>query len=155
MNASEIGGLVLRLQDDDIKPFELRRFLLALIADEEIRRNARLAGRLSGLEREVRSKYCLANVVYLLSDALLAPTTAPSDSWQPTTSFFSARSYALLWGPWRLHFRVGGALPTAAEIARARRSKNGTTPSVAVSSELTVFVKALEEFWDVEGLLLA
>lgn len=155
MTPEEIGTLVLRIQDDDVRPSDLRKFLMAITEDAEVRRNASLAGKLSGLPLETRSKHCVANVMFLLSHDALAPAGEAAFGWQDTTPFFSERFFFVLTGPWKHHLQVDGALPTAADISKAgRRARAKKAIPLKVSRYLAGLLRTLEEFWDTDRLLL-
>lgn len=156
MSPDEIGLLVLKIQDDDIRPSDLRKFLECILSDPEVRRNAGLAGKLSGLDKETRAKHCSANVMYLLSNAALAPTGDERPIfWMDTSTFFSEKFFFVLSGPWKEHLQVDGQKPTAADVLKARkRAKTTARLPLRVSSHLAEMLKALEQFWDTEGLLL-
>ncbi len=47
LNDQELGELVVKIQTDDVRPRELREFLLAVTQDAEMRRNLKLAGKVS------------------------------------------------------------------------------------------------------------
>jgi hypothetical protein len=160
----EAGTLVLRLQDDDVLPFELRRFLRLLMTDPEVRRNARLAGQLSGLPQETRRAHCIANALFLVTDPQLSP---PEDA-VPDPASQMLRKHRMLaadkrtflpamHGNWRQHLIMDGAspaFPSAAEIAKMRNKKGWKLPNVWVSSVLAEYFSALEDFWDVRDILL-
>ena len=164
MTPEEAGALVLRLQDDDVLPFELRRFLRMLITDSEVRRNAKLAGQLSGLPQDTRRAHCIANALFLVTDPQLSPPedVVPNPASQmlkkhrmlaaDKRTFLSA-----LHGNWRQHFILDGAspaFPSAAEVAKLRNKKNWKLPEIWVSSALAEYFTALEDFWDVREILL-
>lgn len=155
ITAEEIGTLVLRVQDDDVRPSDLRKFLSAVLSDEEVRRNARLAGKLSGLDQEVRAKHCVANVLFMLSHGALAPTESAEGEWHNTTVFFAQKFFFVINGPWRGHLRVDGQVPTAADISKSlRKAKQKRVTPLQVSTHLHRLLRALEEFWDVPSLLV-
>lgn len=155
MTPEEIGTLVLKIQDDDVRPSDLRKFLRAVTEDQEVRRNARLAGRLSGLPLETRAKHCVANVMFLLSHEALSPDEAASDDFRDTTPFFAEKFFFVLAGPWKRHLQVDGALPTASDISKAsRRARAKRVIPIKVSRYLAELLRTLEEFWDTDGLLL-
>lgn len=154
MNAEDLGVLVFKIQDDDIRPSELRKFLEAVVQDEEVRRNAALVGKLSGLSPEVRRQHCLANSLFLLSHESLAPKQEASlHGWRNTTNLFADRHTHMLRGPWGQHIKQMGT-PTMIRVTSRSKKLVPSKPPLQVSKELTEFLKALENFWDVWGLLL-
>lgn len=164
MTPEEAGALVLRLQDDDILPFELRRFLRLLITDAEVRRNAKLAGQLSGLPVDTRKGHCVANALFLVTDPQLSPPEAdvpnPASQMHRKHRMLAADKRTFLpalHGNWREHIIMSGsgpAFPSAAEVAKMRSKKNWKLPDIWVSSSLAEYFFALEDFWDVHEVLL-
>ncbi len=157
MSPEEIGLLVLRIQDDDVLPSDMRKFLSALMQDEEIRRNARLVAALSGLPEEIRQKHCLAHVLTLLTASQLAPTELPKRSWTRTTKRFGEKFFVCLSGPWKAHLYVDGmgAAPGPRLVQKLRGRRREGLPEFQVSSELGQYIAAIEDFWGVRGYLVS
>lgn len=155
MTPEEIGLLVIRIQNDDVLPSDMRRFLSALMQDEEIRRNARLVAALSKLPDEERVKYCLAHVLTLLTATQLAPPSDAEDWAQTeTTQRFGEKFFVCLSGPWKKHIHVDGN-PSAAQLVKQMRGRKPTgLPKIRVSKLLTMYVRAVQDFWGVPGLLV-
>lgn len=157
MTADELGLLVMKLQDDDVRQKDLRDFLITITTDEEVRRNAKLVSGLSGLSEDVRKKHCLANIMVLLADSHLAPPKGEDPIVeQKTTSLFSTKLVSIITGPWRKHIRPEEEL-SAAELQRRIRGGRGASrlPALRISELLASHILALEDFWGVRGVFLA
>jgi len=161
MSPDELGLLVMKLQDDDVRQKDLRNFLTTITTDEEVRRNAKLVSGLSGLSEEVRQKHCLANIMVLLADSQLAPpaNAAAIDEDRgtfKTTQLFSTRLASTITGPWRKHIKPDKEY-SAAELQRRMRGARGAgpMPTLFISELLASHVRALEDFWGVRGTFLA
>jgi hypothetical protein len=157
VTSDELGLLVLKIQDDDVRQKDLRDFLRTITTDEEVRRNAKLVSGLSGLKEDVRTKHCLANVMVLLADSQLAPPPGDVEVVErKTTTLFSTKLAAIITGPWRKHIRPDQVL-SAAELQRRMRGGRGVSavPTLYVSDLLASHVIALEDFWGVRGTFMA
>lgn len=156
MNADEIGLLVMKLQDDDVRPSDLRRFLQVLITDEEVRKNVKIVSTLSGLPTQTRVEHCLAGVMTLLSDSTLGPKKAYDETRHRTTSLFSKKLLMCSTGPWREHIKSDEKL-SPVDLQRRMRGGRGVSPppSLQISFELAQHIRVLEEFWNVRGSFLA
>lgn len=155
MTPDEIGLLVLKMQDDDVRASEMRTFIKALMTDEEIRRNARLVASLSGLPREVREQHCRANAMMLLSIGELGPTTE-AVQWHPTTKLFRESFYICIGGPWKAHIRGTNDSPQEWQmrIRKLGTRRSSGMPELSVSEELLGHLRAVEDFWGVRGYLV-
>jgi hypothetical protein len=172
MTPSELGLLVLRVQADDVRPHEVRKFLLAMKNDPEVRRNAGLAGRLAEISAEQRPKYLEANALLLLTDPALAPSSTPDFHPHMITAAVTPTMGPALLGPWKAHFALkeGGKMycpPTAAQVQEMRRGAKTSTAvrvgrgmtagrsdhkyEVWMSSELFEILAALKAFWGVRA----
>lgn len=158
MNSEEIGLLVMKLQDDDVLASDMRKFISALMSDEEIRANARLVAGLSGLPEDVRQKHCLANVLMLLSVTQLGPNAGPNDQWIKAKPTFVQKYFLMVGGPWAKHMRTVETMVPMEFQRRVRASLKtrgaGAVPEMQVSSLLFSHIRVLEEFWGVVGLLV-
>lgn len=157
MTPEEIGGLILKMQDDDIQPREMRKFLEAVTQDEEVRRNARLAGKLSGLSESTRHGHCIANARFLLAHESLAPSTSEMKlgGWRDASQTFVRQLMPLIYGPWHEHINMIGERLSAAELLKRRgKRRHLELVKLQVSSHLVERLLALEGFWDQAGLLL-
>lgn len=156
MSPEQIGLLVMKLQDDDVLASDMRKFINALMTDEEVRRNARLVSSLSGLPEETRRKHCSANVLMLLSASQLAPSAPPSEEgWRAAKPKFVQDFFTTTSGAWKDHMRPTETLSSMEFQRRVRsagRKSSTPLPGQMLSSTLIGHVKVIEEFWGVVGL---
>ncbi len=147
----ELGELVAKVQADDVRPKDLRSFLLAVMHDEEMRNNLKLAGKVSHLERDIREKNCAANFSFLLAHSTLSPEAPPKKRNFPhaTTRSFAERFNIATITEWKTH--VNAVLATTASKPE---SKKNPKPNLHLSDELYALLRSLEDFWDVRGLYL-
>lgn len=152
LNDQELGELVVKIQTDDVRPRELREFLLAVTQDAEMRRNLKLAGKVSHLERGVRERNCTANFLYLLSHSTLSPEGPPKRTPNLSTTRAFAEKFGIATiGAWKDH--VNKSVTSSTPDPKNKKGPN--KPNLVISSELHVLLAALEEFWDVRGLYLS
>lgn len=157
MTPEEVGLLVMQIQDDDVRPSTLVKFLQVVTTDEEVRRNARLVSNLSGLAHDVRVDHCRANILTLLADSRLAPAAEPKEPPSTATSAEFGKRFSIIFtGPWKQHVYVEGRL-SAGDLQKRLRGGRGAAPMppLKISRELATHVKTLEEFWGVTGTFLA
>ena len=131
-----------------------------LMEDPEVRRNAKLAGQLSGLPPETRRAHCLANALFLVTDPQLIPPEPSLKAQSGIRRLLAADKRTFLpavRGNWKRHLHLDGAspaFPSAAELAKMRNKQNYKLPNIWVSLDLTEYFLALEDFWGVPGTLL-
>lgn len=150
MTDDELGLLILKVQADDVRPKDLRSFLIAVMNDEELRRNLKLAGKISGLTVDVRQKNCMANVLFLISHSTLGPdgTEEKPGMLHAMTPLFSEKFQVGRTSLWAKHFSAG--VPIA---AASKKGPRPAKPTLQISKHLFMLITALEDFWDVRGLL--
>lgn len=158
MTPDEIGLLVMKVQSDDVLASDIRKFLHALMTDEEVRRNAKLVSGLSGLLEEDRRKYCRANVLMLLSSSSLGPTAKPDEyKWSTVTKAFVSSFYLNLTGTWSKHMKLAAdedVYRFQKQVRVALRKPGHTIPEMTISDVLASHVRVVEEFWGVRGYLV-
>lgn len=148
----ELGELVVKVQMDDVRPRELVTFLSAVTSDGMLRKNLKLAGKVSHLERDIRLKNCRANILFLLCHSTLGPEADPKESTYPhrTTREFAETFHTVTISLWKKHAKT-----TVVTQAKANLKNKGVPkPDVALSSELYLLLRALEDFWDVGSTYL-
>lgn len=153
MTPDELGLIVLRIQEDDVHPRDIRKFLLAMKNDPEVRSNAGIAGRLATASPEEKRRHCLANVRFLLTDPALAPRTHPPTYPVVADSRMVTVLGSALLGPWVEHFRLEEGRtyrhPTAV-LVRDMPKQPGKYV-LRISEELNIILDALCTFWGVRG----
>lgn len=148
LSDQELGELVARVQADDVRPRDLRLFLLAVMNDVEMRNNLKLAGKVSHLERDVREKNCAANIAFLLTHSTLSPEKPPKDAarWG-TTRNFADRFNIVTVTAWKTHAQTVSTT--------GNKGTKPVKPNILLSTELYELLRSLEEFWDVRGHYLS
>ncbi len=153
MTDDELGLLVLRVQEDDVHPRDVRKFLLAMKNDPEVRRNAGLAGRLATASLDEKRKRCLANILLLLTDPALAPARGPATYPVVMDSRMVQVFGSALLGPWVEHCQlVSGQtyLRPTAVLVRSMPKQPGKYV-LRISEELNTILDTLCVFWGVRG----
>jgi hypothetical protein len=157
MSPEQIGLLVMKIQADDVLASDMRKFISALMTDEEIRRNARLVSSLSGLPEETRRKHALANVLMLLSAQQLAPPqSAKKDRMVSVTPKFVESFHICVSGPWKEHMEFATSLsPMEFQqgVRAALKKTSSPMPGLRISKTLFGHVRVIEEFWGVVGYM--
>jgi hypothetical protein len=142
MTPEEIGLIILKMQEDDIRIPEMRSFYKSLATNEAMRRNAALVGRLSTLNDGKRLEYCRAGILFCLASSDIAPGTKPAIAPSVKThSSFSVNFSNQALGPWRAHMLSDNTKPVA-----IKRQK--VVPTIYVSEELAQLLRAIQDLWN-------
>lgn len=148
MEIEEIGTLILKLQDDDIRIPEMRKFYMALRNSAVMRRNAGLVGRMCTLDVSVREEYCRSGISFCLASAEIAsgepPTKTPSVL---THAGFSLAFHRQARGPWGEHIRADPKNPAAIKDKKI-------IPRYFISEELASLIWGIQELWNKPGFFV-
>jgi len=146
MTVEEIGLLILKLQDDDVRIPEMRQFYRELCINEGMQRNAALVGRMCTLPEKTRKDYCTSGFLFCLASEDIASKAEPPNSIaNRTKQTFVTKFYNQFRGPWRTHMREA-TTGAAITVSNGRRFRE-----ILLSPVLYTLLAAIEDLWNVRG----